>query len=67
MMGAPAVAPVRRCQKLPPCLTKQMLGGSSKHPLLAKAEPLSPGGSTSGITGLRRGKKKRAVAAGRQK
>lgn len=67
VMRATAVAPVRRCQKLPPRLTKQMPDGSSKNSVLAKAEPISPGGSTSGITGLRRGKNKRAEAAGRQK
>lgn len=65
--GATAVAPVRHWQKVPPCLTKQMPDGSSKDPMLAKAEHISPGGCTSGITGLRRGKNKRAEAAGRQK
>lgn len=67
VMGATAVAPVRHCQKLPPCLTKQMSGGSRKDPVLAKAEPISPGGCTSGITDIRRGKGKRADVVGREK
>jgi len=44
------VASVRRCQKLPPCLIEPMPAGSKTDPLLAKAEPISDGGSTSGIT-----------------
>ena len=34
-----------------------MPAGSKTDPLLAKAEPISDGGSASGITGLRRGEK----------
>ncbi|GAB0176471.1 hypothetical protein GRJ2_000112300 [Grus japonensis] len=34
-----------------------MPAGSKMDPLLAKAEPISDGGSTSGVTELRRGKK----------
>ena len=47
---ATGVASVRSCQKLPPCLTEPMPAGSKTDPLLAKAEPISNGGSTSGIT-----------------
>jgi len=36
--------------------------GSKTDPLLAKAEPISDGGSTSGITELRRGKSYCATA-----
>ncbi|GAB0187542.1 epimerase family protein SDR39U1 [Grus japonensis] len=38
-----------------------MPAGSKMDPLLAKAEPISDGGSTSGITELRRGGKKTCV------
>jgi len=48
---------VRSCWKLPPCPTEPVPAGSRTDPLLAKAEPISDGGSTSGITELRRGKK----------
>lgn len=49
------------CEKLPeapPCPPKAMPDGSNIDPQLAKAEPISPGASTSGITDLRRGKEK---------
>jgi len=48
---------VRRCQKLPLCPTEPTPAGSKTDPLLAKAEPTSDSGSTSGITELSRGKK----------
>ena len=38
-----------------------MPAGSKSDPLLAKAKPISNGGSASGITDLRRGKKTPAV------
>jgi len=49
---------VRICQKLPLCLIMPVLAGPKMDPLLAKAEPISNGGSTSVITYLRRGRKK---------
>ena len=63
--GATVVASVRR--KLPLCLTEPMPAGSKADPLLAKAEPISDGGSASGITYLRREEKNpcaTAIAAG---
>jgi len=48
---------VRSCEKLPPCLIKPEPASSKMDPLLAKARPVSDGGSASGITYLRRGKK----------
>jgi len=51
------VASVRSCEKLPPCLIKPVPAGSKTDPPLAKAKPLSNGGSASGITYLRRGRK----------
>jgi len=49
---------VRSCEKLPPCLIKPVLAGSKTGLLLAKAKPVSDGGSTSVITYLRKEKKK---------
>ena len=61
--GATGMASVRSCQKLPLCPIKLMPAGSKTDPPLAKAEPISNSGSTSGITYLRKGKKSyRAVA-----
>ena len=54
--GAIGVASVRSCLKLPLCLIKPMPAGSKMDPLLAKAEPISDGGSASVITYLRKGK-----------
>jgi len=54
------VASVRSCHKLPPCLIKPAPAGSKTDPLLAKAKPVSNGGSASVITYLRRGKKNAA-------
>jgi len=54
--GAVGVASVRSCQKLPPCLMEPVPASSKMDPQLAKAKPISDGGSTSGITQLRRGK-----------
>jgi len=48
--GAAGVASVRSCQKLLPCPTEPMPDGSKMGPSLAKAEPISDGGSASGIT-----------------
>jgi len=50
------VASVIRCQKLPICPIEPVPGGSQTDPLLATVEPISNGGSASGITYLRRGK-----------
>ena len=54
--GATGMASVRSCQKLPLCPTEPMPAGSKTDPPLAKAEPISDGGSASVITYLRRGK-----------
>jgi len=52
---------VRSYKKLPPGLVKPVPAGSEMDPLLAKAKPISNGGSTSGITYLRKGRKNSAV------
>jgi len=59
------VASLRSCQKLPLCLREPMPPGSKTDPPLAKAstEPISDGGSGSGITYARRGKSCCATAA----
>ncbi|KAK4816053.1 hypothetical protein QYF61_011061 [Mycteria americana] len=54
------------CQKLPLYPTEPMPAGSKMDLLLAKAEPISDGGSASVITYLRRGKKTCATADGRE-
>jgi len=46
------------CVKLPPCLIKPVPASSKTDPPLAKAKPVSDGGSASVITYLRRGRKK---------
>jgi len=51
------VASVRTCEKLLLCLIKSTSGGSETDPPLAKAKPVSDGGSTSVITYLSRGRK----------
>jgi len=51
------VASVRSCEKLPPCLTEPVPAGSKTDPPLAKAKPISDGGSASVVTDLRRGRK----------
>jgi len=48
---------VRICEKLPSYLIKPVPASSETDPPLAKAKPVSDGGSTSVITYLRRGKK----------
>jgi len=48
--AATGVASVRRCQKLPPCLTDSGPAGSKPDLLLAKAKSISDGGSASVIT-----------------
>jgi len=50
------MTPVRSCQKLPLYLIEPMPLGSKTDPSLAKAKPISDGGSISVITDLRRGK-----------
>ena len=50
------MASVRSCEKLPPCLVEPVPAGSKTDLLLAKAKPISDGGSASVITYLRRGK-----------
>ena len=52
------MASVRSCEKLPPYLIKPVPAGSKMDPPLAKAKSISDGGSTSGTTYLRRGRKK---------
>jgi len=54
------VSSVRSCEKLPPCLVEPVPAGSKTDPLLAKAKPISDGGSTSVITYLRKGRKNSA-------
>jgi len=49
---------MRNCKKLPPCLIKSVTASSKMHPPLAKAKPISNGGSASVITYLRKGRKK---------
>jgi len=46
--GAIGVASVRSCEKLLPCLIKPVPAGSKTDPPLAKAKPVSDGGSASG-------------------
>jgi len=48
---------VRSCEKLSPCLTESVPAGSKTDPPLAKAKPISDGGSTAVIMYLRRGLK----------
>lgn len=48
---------MRSCQKLLPCLAEPMPAGSKRHPLLAKAQHISDGGSATGIMYLRRRRK----------
>jgi len=59
------VASLRSCQKLPPCLIESVPAGSKMDLPLAKAKPISDGGSASGITQLRRGRKKLCRRNGR--
>ena len=56
--GVTGVAPVRSCWKLPLCLRERepIPAGSKTDPPLAKAKPISDGGSASVITYLRRAK-----------
>lgn len=55
---------MKRCQKLPPCLTEPLTAISKKDLPLAKAEIISDGGSASAITYLRKGKKHCANVVG---
>lgn len=43
---------MRSCKKLPLDPTKPVSAGSTKDPLLAKAEPISQGDSTCGIQAM---------------
>ena len=62
--GTMGVASVRSCQKFSPCLIKPVPASSKKMDrLLAKAEPISDGGSSSVTTYLRREKKKPSITA----
>lgn len=53
---AAGVDSLRRCQKLSLCLTESVLASSKTDTPLAKAEPVSDGGSRSGTTHLKREK-----------
>ena len=55
------MASVRSCEKLPPCLIQPVPGSSKTDPSLAKAKPISDGGSTFVITYLKKGNQKNAV------
>jgi len=55
--GPTGVAFVRSCEKLPLYLTKPVQACSKRDKLMAKAEPISNGGSASVITCSRKGKK----------
>jgi len=68
-VGATGVASVESCEKLPLCPTEAVPASSKTDPLLAKAEPISNGGSTSGTTQLRKGENTciTAFAAEREK
>lgn len=57
---------VRRCEKLRLCPIEPVPAVSKTDLLLAKAEPISKGGSPSEITYLRMGKECCATAARRQ-
>jgi len=46
------------CEKLPPCLIQPVPAGSNMDPLLAKAKPISDGGSASDNR-FKKGKKKK--------
>jgi len=59
--GAIGVASARSCEKLPPCLIKPVPAGSETDPPLAKAKPISDGGSASVRTYLRKGRKNPAA------
>ena len=52
--GATGVDSVSCYQKLPPCPAEPMPPSSKMDLLLAKAEPINSGGSTSGITYIKR-------------
>jgi len=54
---ATGLASVRRREKLPTCPVEPVLAGFRTDLLLAKAKHISDGGSASGITYLRQGKK----------
>jgi len=56
--GSIGVASARSCEKVLPCLIKPVPAGSKMDLALAKAKPVSEGGSFSLITQLRRGRKK---------
>jgi len=60
------VASVRSWQKLLLCLIEPVPASSKMDLLMAKAEPISDGGSASGITYLRRGKNCCTTATGRE-
>jgi len=69
--GATGVASVRSCWKLSLCPTEPVPASSKLDLLLAKAEPISDSGSTSGVTHLRRKKEKKktcvtAIEAGEE-
>jgi len=55
--GGIGVGYVRSCRKLPCCTIEPMPDASKMDLPLAKAKPISDGGSASGITYIRRGKK----------
>jgi len=55
------VASVRSCKKLPADLIKPVPASSKTDLPLAKAKPISDGGSASGIADLRKGRKNSGV------
>jgi len=65
--GAIGVASMRSCEKLPPCLIKPVLAGSKTDPPLAKAKPISDGGSASVITPLLMNKNGDIISADKEK
>jgi len=58
---------VRSCKKLPPCLIKPVPAGSKTDPPLGKTKLISDGGSASGMTYLRKGRKKLGETAARER
>ena len=60
------MASVRNHQELPPCQTAPVPASSKTDLPLAEVEPISYTGSTSVLTGLRKGNKHCTTSAGRE-